>query len=79
MVHPYKIASYTNRARIMYASLLLFILFFGLRGNVGDNYVIYRQIYENLSLADIPKMPAFTLILVMSSFRALLRVSSMPY
>ena len=42
---------------------LAFVLFFGLRGNVGDDYVYYQKLFACPSMDDFLLRPAFTLLM----------------
>ncbi len=56
----YRTANAHMRHVISAVCLAVLILFFGLRGNVGDDYVSYHAIYERLSATDFMLMPAFS-------------------
>ena len=73
LIYPYQKMSDGNRAKVIWLLLGVFILFFGLRGNVGDDYEHYRSMYEVETLSLIPSMPAFAL------FMLLLKVVHIPF
>lgn len=63
LIYPYKIASQKNKNRMMWVLLVLFTLFFGMRGQVGDDYNHYRAMYNHESFTHILSMPVFALVM----------------
>jgi len=69
LIYPYEILSQKNKDRMMWALLVLFTLFFGLRGNVGDDYHFYQNMFNHEAFFHLVSMPAFAL--AMELFKAL--------
>lgn len=69
LVYPYRVANEQYRRVLMWVLFGLFTLFFGLRGNVGDDYSHYLAIYEHPEFHFLT-MPAFALAIAL--FKALL-------
>ena len=65
LIYPYKKCSDYHRDSIKWMCLLLFVLFFGFHGPIGDDYEAYKSFYNGLAspLAGIKEFePAFVLI-----------------
>ena len=73
LVYPFEKANESNRAKIMWGLLVTFVLFFGLRGNVGDDYVHYQSMYQAEASTYFLSMPAFAL------FMGLLKAVHIPF
>ena len=69
LIYPYEIADEKNKRRIMWLLLALFTLFFGLRGDVGDDYHHYQNMYNHEAFFHLVSMPLFAL--AMEAFKAL--------
>ena len=74
LVHPYEKGSETIRERMSWLLLNTFVLFFGLRGNVGIDHSNYQSFYQHLLEGDTKFYePAFTAIAL------LLNTLHLPY
>ena len=69
LIYPYEHADEKNKRRMMWLLLALFTLFFGLRGNVGDDYHYYHNMYNHEAFFHLASMPLFAL--AMEAFKAL--------
>lgn len=60
LIYPYEKAGERVRVVVWWGLLNLFVLFFGLRGCIGNDYPAYQQYYRDLFLPDTPHHePAF--------------------
>ena len=61
-IYPYYRLNNYHQDSIKWVCLLVFIMFFGLHENVGDDYEVYRSLYETLTLGDMSTFePGFVL------------------
>ena len=65
LIFPYEKMSDNNRAKVAWVLLGVFILFFGLRGAVGDDYEHYRLMYDIQAVSLIRSMPVFALFMLL--------------
>ncbi len=62
-IYPYHRLNSYHQDSIKWVCLLVFVMFFGLCENVGDDYAVYRSFYENLTLDDMSHFePGFVLL-----------------
>ena len=52
LIYPFHKSDVTTKESITMFCLVVLMLFFGLRGDIGDDYVVYSEIYEKISLQD---------------------------
>ena len=52
LIIPYRRSDEKKRQIIIWICLIVLVLFFGLRGPVGDDYYSYKQYYESLNWSD---------------------------
>ena len=73
-IYPYHRVSDYHKGSIKLVCLLVFVLFFGLHGNVGDDFVAYKSLYDNLSVYDVQDFePGFLL------FAWLFKLLNLPF
>ena len=65
----YRCVGDRGRRIVVGLCLTVFILFFGLRGEFGDDYSVYRYVYEEEPYAHFLSMPAYSVL--MAVFRLL--------
>ena len=74
LIIPFSKSDVKWKQIIICVCLAVLVLFFGLRGPVGDDYYTYKQYYESLNMADsIVFGPGFWLL------NALLRLMHLPF
>lgn len=74
LIHPYEKGGERVRVIVWWALLNLFVLFFGLRGDIGNDYGYYQHFYSDVFDADRPDVePAFTALAM------LLRAMHLPF
>lgn len=64
LIYPYSKVSMYHQDSIKWAFLIIFVLFFGLHGNIGDDYEVYQKFYNDLTLSKLTEVleyePGFT-------------------
>ena len=69
LVYPYHQSNKGTKENIAVFCLVLIVLFFGLRGDIGDDYAVYRDIYGRVSFRDVFTYgPGFTFISLLLKF-----------
>ena len=64
LIYPYDRLGKYHQDSIKWLCFLVFTLFFGLHGNVGDDYEAYRSLYDEVSVTDSWLLePGFTLFI----------------